>query len=90
MECFYITGQSDRPAERTVLIEEAHFNHPEIKEITEQAFSSEMRSESVTNEIKRLDKKVLPALTQESVDVTPRLPGAVSKTQLTLPTNREV
>ena len=34
VECFYITGQSDRPAARTALIEEAHFNYPPIKEIT--------------------------------------------------------
>ena len=36
VECFYITGQSDRPAARTALIEEAHFQlSAEIKEITD-------------------------------------------------------
>ncbi len=54
--CFYITGQSDRPVDRTVLIEEAHFNHPDILEITQQAFHAEIRPEQLTQEIKRMTR----------------------------------
>ena len=55
-QCFYITGQSDRPADRTVLIEEAHFNHPDILEITQQAFHTEIRTEKLTQDIKRITR----------------------------------
>ncbi len=39
IECYYIAGECDRPAERTAIIEQAHFSHPEIIEITRQAFA---------------------------------------------------
>jgi len=54
LECYYITGESDRPAERTVLVEEAHFAHPEIMAISEQVFGTELRSAELTNELLRM------------------------------------
>ncbi|PON10446.1 hypothetical protein C2W62_50025, partial [Candidatus Entotheonella serta] len=51
IECFYITGESDRPAERTALIEEAHFNHPDIMAISQRAFGVETRTVELTREI---------------------------------------
>ena len=41
IECYYITGESDRPEERTVIIEEAHFNLPAILDISRTAFEME-------------------------------------------------
>jgi len=38
VECYYIAGECDRPAERSAVIEAAHFRHPEIMEMTAQAF----------------------------------------------------
>jgi len=71
-QCFYITGQSDRPAGRTALIEEAHFNHPDILEITQQAFHTEIRTEELTQEIKRMARiigeKLKQAIQQFEVD----------------------
>ncbi len=43
-DCFYITGRSDRPAERTRLIPEAHLKHPTIEQITREAFAHEKRT----------------------------------------------
>ncbi len=54
LECYYISGESDRPADRTVLVEEAHFTHPEIAAISQQAFGRELRSAELTNELLRM------------------------------------
>ncbi len=53
VECYYIAGELDRPADRCFLIEEAHFNHPEIARINKEAFASEKRSSELTDLISR-------------------------------------
>ncbi|MCK5656153.1 MAG: hypothetical protein KAI03_07680, partial [Candidatus Aureabacteria bacterium] len=32
--CFFMAGELDRPEESSLLVEEAHFMHPEIKKLT--------------------------------------------------------
>jgi len=44
LECYYITGEFNRPQERTHIIQEAHFDHPEIKSISDRAFGCELRT----------------------------------------------
>lgn len=44
VECYYIAGELDRPSERSVLIEEAHFNHPEVLDVSRRAFDTEVRT----------------------------------------------
>ena len=56
IECYYLTGESDRPAGRTAIIEEAHFNHPEILDISRRAFDSERRTAQLTDDIMRLGR----------------------------------
>ena len=85
VECFYITGQSDRPAERTALIEEAHFNHPEILEITRQAFHTEIRTEQLTNQIKRLTRIIRDQLNQAIRKFD--LDAIITENALTIPMN---
>ena len=51
IECFYIAVESDRPAERTAIIEEAHFDHAEILDITQRSFGSEGRDSRLTDDI---------------------------------------
>lgn len=58
VECYYIAGELDRPAERSVLIEEAHFEHPDVLETTRRAFGSELRTSSLTDDITRLTKTI--------------------------------
>lgn len=85
VECFYITGQSDRPAERTAVIEEAHFNHPEILEITRQAFHTEIRPEHLTNEIKRFTRIIRDQLNQAIREFD--LDAIITENALTIPMN---
>ena len=42
--CYYFCGLSDRPAERSMVVEEAHFLDPEIREYYEKFFSSTKRT----------------------------------------------
>ena len=41
--CFYFSGLSDRPDERSMVVEEAHFLHPEIREHYYRFFGTNIR-----------------------------------------------
>ncbi|TEU17879.1 MAG: glycosyltransferase family 1 protein [Anaerolineales bacterium] len=43
-ECFYFAGESDWPEERTHLVPEAHFEHPEIRTLNTNLFDNYRRS----------------------------------------------
>jgi glycosyltransferase involved in cell wall biosynthesis len=51
IECCYIAGESDRPADCSHLIDEAHFDHPRIEDISERAFTLERRTPELTDDI---------------------------------------
>ena len=46
--CFYFSGLSDRPAERSMVVPEAHFRHPEIRERYHRFFREVVRTEEDT------------------------------------------
>jgi len=50
-ECYFIAGESDRPGERTFLIDQARFDHPVVKEIDDEAFGREKRSPDLTAKV---------------------------------------
>ncbi|MCS6908283.1 MAG: glycosyltransferase family 4 protein [Anaerolineales bacterium] len=52
--CFYFAGQCNRPLERSYIVPEAHFDHPEIREITRVAFSSRIRPPALTLRIREI------------------------------------
>lgn len=52
--CFYFAGELDRPAECSYLVEEAHFQHPEIKEIYNKCFGVSKRDRKITEKIYEL------------------------------------
>ena len=85
IECYYITGESDRPAERTALIEEAHFNHPAILDIYREAFEMEQRTPELTERIFEmvniLRAKLAEAIRQFSVNTI------IAQNALTIPMN---
>ena len=85
VECFYIAGESDRAPERTVLIEEAHFRHPEIQDISRRAFESERRNHDLTVDIERLARvihdKLVTAVEAHKIDVL------IAQNALTIPMN---
>jgi len=60
--CFYLAGKLDWPEERSLLVEEAHFTHPLIKEIYDRCFVMQTRDRSLTqviNEVKERLKEQL-------------------------------
>lgn len=52
--CFYFAGQCNRPPERSYLVPEAHFKHPEIERIYTVAFSERKRPPQITHLIHQL------------------------------------
>lgn len=53
-ECFYFSGESDRPAELSYVVPEAHFRHPEILSIYETSFTLRLRPPETTRKIHKL------------------------------------
>lgn len=85
VECFYLAGECDRPAERTALIETAHFSHPDILDITQRAFESSARSAQLTDDIlesaRTLRNRLNQALDDFAVD------AIIAQNALTIPMN---
>jgi len=52
--CFYLAGASDRPADKSRIVPEALFTHPDIRRIYDTAFSQRKRSSEITWLIHRL------------------------------------
>lgn len=49
--CFYFAGELDRPPDCSYLVEEAHFTHPDIKDIYNHSFGVHSRDRIITNKI---------------------------------------
>ncbi len=85
VECYYFTGESDRPLDRTALIEEAHFNHPEVLDISRRAFDSERRTKQLTDDIMRVSgvirDKLNTAVKEFEID------AVIAQNALTIPMN---
>ncbi len=56
--CFYMAGELDYPPERSFLVEEAHFAHPEITAIYNECFNIKTRKRSTTEKIHKLKVKL--------------------------------
>ncbi len=52
--CFYLAGELDRPAECSHAVPEAHFFHPQIREIHQNCFGVCTRARSVTQQIRQV------------------------------------
>jgi len=85
IECYYIAGESDRPADRSFIIEEAHFNHPAILDITRQAFGVELRTPELTNDIAELTRVIRDKL-DEAIRAFD-LDALIVENALTIPMN---
>ena len=53
-ECFYFAGESDWPEERTYLVAEAHFGHPEIQALNTDLFDNYSRSHQISQRIQEI------------------------------------
>lgn len=85
VECYYFTGESDRPKDRTALIEEAHFNHPEVLDISRGAFESERRTSRLTDDIIRLASVIRDKLNQAIKEF--EIDAVIAENALTIPMN---
>jgi hypothetical protein len=57
-QCYYFAGEIDRPANCSFRVEEAHFQHPDIKDIYRNCFGSLKRSRFVTQKIYEVKEKI--------------------------------
>jgi glycosyltransferase involved in cell wall biosynthesis len=55
---YYFAGELDRPPERSYLVEEAHFTHPEIKAIHNKVFGVTTRERALSKKIYQLAIKI--------------------------------
>ena len=58
--CFYLAGEfdKDKPHERSLLIEEAHFQYPAIEEISRGCFGVTVRDASITKKIHQMKNEL--------------------------------
>jgi glycosyltransferase involved in cell wall biosynthesis len=84
-ECYYFSGELDRPEEKSFLVEEAHFKHPNIEEIFNECFGKDTRKNSVTRNIhetkKRLKSEILNFVNKFKIDLL------IAENSLTIPLN---
>ena len=62
--CYYFAGELDRPPENSYYLAEAHFKHPDIRNIYQSCFGGEIRSRYVTEKIYHLKEKIKEHLYQ--------------------------
>jgi len=58
--CFYMAGEldKDKPSRKSLLVKEAHFEHPEIKEISNECFGVTVRKPLLTQKIHQIKNKL--------------------------------
>ncbi|MFQ5864463.1 MAG: glycosyltransferase [bacterium] len=61
-DCFYYAGESDRTEERCYLVEEAHFEHPDIKRISEIVFGTRIRPKEISDQVEKIKNKLKSTL----------------------------
>jgi glycosyltransferase involved in cell wall biosynthesis len=83
--CFYLAGELDRPPESSFLVEEAHFQHPDIKDVFRNCFGARVRGRFVTQKIYELKRKLKDDLYRfiENFDIDLLVP----ENALTIPLN---
>lgn len=54
--CFYFAGSSDRPPERSMVVPEALFTHPDVQAIYTTAFSQRLRPPETSTRIEQLSE----------------------------------
>lgn len=84
-ECFYVAGQCEFSLERSVVIPEAHFLHPVVKEINDACFGHTRREQHISTLIRevagRIKRKLYEAIKQLRLDLI------IAENALTIPMN---
>ena len=83
--CFYFAGELDSPPECSYLVEEAHFQHPDIRDIYRKSFGVNKRDRKTTEKIYELKMKIKDNLYKfiEKFDIELIIP----ENALTIPLN---
>jgi glycosyltransferase involved in cell wall biosynthesis len=72
-QCYYFAGELDRPSENSMLVEQAHFMHPDIKDVYSSCFETSRRRPEVTRKIQllkeELKKKIYEFIQQFDIDL---------------------
>jgi len=56
--CYFMAGELDTPSDRSYLVEEAHFSHPEILQLQQKCFGVRYRRPSTTRLIHQMKEKL--------------------------------
>ncbi len=84
-DCFFVCGESDRPANHSFLIEKADYHHPEIRSINAQVFGTRIRTRQLSQQIRTLaseiKEQIYQAIDQFSLDLL------IAQNSLTIPMN---
>ena len=56
--CYYCGGELETPPEQSILLPKAHFKHPEVQEISDTLFETDIRKPSVTKHIHELREEL--------------------------------
>lgn len=85
LECCYMAGKCDRPADRSRVIPEMHFEHPEILSINQRAFEEERRDRQLTEDIMRMTRLLRDGLHGALEDL--EADAMIVENALTIPMN---
>lgn len=62
ISCSYFAGKLDRPADKSHLVPEAYFDHPEIKDISAGVFGVRTRKPEISEKIQKIKDRLKAAL----------------------------
>ncbi|ODS33163.1 MAG: lipopolysaccharide core biosynthesis protein [Candidatus Scalindua rubra] len=61
-DCFYFAGEIDRDEEISFKVEEAHFEHPEVYDISKSLFGTTKRTRKISKNIQKIQEQLKTAL----------------------------
>jgi glycosyltransferase involved in cell wall biosynthesis len=61
-DCYFFSGLSDWEGDKSMVVEEAFFGHPDVVKIQERCFGITVRNESLTGEIQKIRYKLKRSL----------------------------
>ncbi len=83
--CYYFGGELDAPEDHSFVVPEAHFSHPEIRALYEQAFSCETRPPELTAGLHKY-REIIKSALYEFVDKY-KIDILIPENAITIPLN---
>jgi mannosylglucosylglycerate synthase len=84
-DCFFFAGESDRPAERSYVVPEAHLSHPDIQALSIELFERRQRSRSTSEAVAKLTRHLKRHLARFVTKYKPHV--LIVENALSLPMN---